>query len=119
MSDFEHEFECPNTNKVYQIIIGKNAQDNWDIIRDADQSDVWFHLDKNPSCHVICCTDSEPLKNIHKSVLKECASYCKARSKQKNSKGVTVIYTEVKNVTIDKKGNTGSVFSRKTKKIMI
>jgi predicted ribosome quality control (RQC) complex YloA/Tae2 family protein len=115
----EHEFECPNTNKIYQIKVGKDAQDNWDIIQEADQSDAWFHLDKFPSCHVILYTNSEPIKKIHRSVLRECARLCKNGSKQCNVKNTTVIYTEVKYVKIDKKGDVGSVFTRKTKKIMI
>lgn len=115
----EDHFECPITNKIYQIKVGESAQDNWDIIESSDRSDVWFHVEKFPSCHVILSTDSEPLKKIHRSVMKYCASLCKEGSKQRNAKGVSIIYTEVQNVTIDKKGNVGSVFSRKTKKIMI
>jgi predicted ribosome quality control (RQC) complex YloA/Tae2 family protein len=113
----EYEYECSITNKIYSIKVGETAQDNWDIIGDAENSDIWFHVDKFPSCHVILETDSTQLKKIHRSVLNYCASLCKEGSKQKNAKKVSIIYTEVKNVTINKKGDVGSVFTRKTNKL--
>lgn len=115
----EEEFECPITNKIYTIRVGETAKDNWDIIGDADGSDIWFHVDKFPSCHVILETDGEKLKNIHRSVLRYCAYLCKEGSKQKNAKKVSIIYTEVRNVTINKKGSVGSVFSRRTDNISV
>jgi DNA phosphorothioation-dependent restriction protein DptG len=115
----ESEFECPITNKIYQIKIGQNAQDNWDIIMSSDKSDIWFHVSNNPSCHVILASDNENLKMIPKSVLHHCASLCKDGSKQKDCRSVSIIYTEIKNVLIDKKGRIGSVFTKNTKTIKI
>lgn len=108
----ESEFECPITEKIYQIKVGETAQDNWDIIDAADSTDIWFHVKKFPSCHVILETDSH-LSKIHKSVLYYCAGLCKEGSKHKNARRVTIIYTEVKNVTKYKKGGPGSVFAKK------
>lgn len=115
----ESEFECPITNKIYVIKVGETAQDNWDIIDDADGSDIWFHVDKFPSCHVILKSDSMTLKKIHKSVIRHCAGLCKEGSKQKNAKNVSIIYTEIRNVTCNKKGAVGSVFTRNTQNIKI
>ena len=115
----EYEYECPITNNIYAIKVGEIAQDNWDIITEADSSDIWFHVDKFPSCHVILDAESIPLKKIHKSVIRYCAYLCKEGSKQKNARTTSIIYTEVKNVSINKKGGVGSVFSRKTQQIKI
>jgi predicted ribosome quality control (RQC) complex YloA/Tae2 family protein len=111
----EYDFECPVTNEIYTIKVGENAQENWEIIGEANGSDIWFHVDKFPSCHVVLNANSIPLKKIHRSVINFCASICKEGSKQKNSKKVSIIYTEIRNVTINKKGAVGSVFTRKTK----
>ena len=35
--------------------IGKNAQDNWDIIKKSEQNWMWFHLDKFSSSYIIIC----------------------------------------------------------------
>jgi predicted ribosome quality control (RQC) complex YloA/Tae2 family protein len=114
-----YEFECPITNKIYTVRAGESAQDNWDIIAESDSSDIWFHVDKFPSSHVILNTDGEILKKIHKSVIRYCASLCKDGSKRKNIKKVGIIFTEVDNVIINKNGDVGSVFTRKTRKIVI
>jgi len=37
-----------------RILLGENAQDNWDII-DFESNHIWLHLDSFPSCHVIIC----------------------------------------------------------------
>lgn len=115
----EYEIECSITNNIYTIRVGESAKDNWDILEDADNSDIWFHIDKFPSCHVILKTNLIPLKKIHKSIIHHCANLCKNGSKQKTLKNVSIIYTEVRNVTINKKGAIGSVFTRKTEKIKI
>ena len=62
----------------YTIIIGKNKEDNFNIIDDAVDSDIWFHVDGEPSCHVILKTEDR-LKDIPKQVIKRCAYLCKIR----------------------------------------
>ena len=99
-------------NKIYYIKIGKNSSDNWNIIDNSDKNDIWFHLDKFPSPHVILkFTD-----NINENVLIECANYCKKYSKYKNfpTKYLKVVYTNIENI---KKGeNIGSVIYKNTNK---
>lgn len=114
----EEEYECPVTSTIYTIMIGENAQDNWDIIAQSSQNDIWFHVENSPSCHIVLSVPPK-VKTAHRSVYKYCAGLCKEGSKVKNAKAVSIIYTEIKNVTIDKKGATGSVFTRKTKKIIV
>ena len=37
----------------FTIIIGKNAKNNWEILDNADDEDIWLHLDDLPSPYVI------------------------------------------------------------------
>ena len=39
--------------------IGESAQENWDIIKESNQNDLWFHIDKLPSCHVVLSTKNK------------------------------------------------------------
>ena len=95
------------------IKIGENAKDNWDILDNSLQNDIWMHLDNFSSPYVII-NNSNP----HKSVLNYAASLCKYHSKYSNLKKVKVIYTLVKNV---KKGNKEgqAIIKGKVNKIII
>lgn len=104
-------------NKEFEIFIGKNAQENWDIIDNASQSDIWFHLDNFPSCHVVLKTDSFETKDFNKQTLIFCASLCKVNSKYANLKKIKVIYTKIHN--IKKADKVGSVITTNTKTIEI
>ncbi len=78
------------------IKIGENANENDEIISQAKQTDIWFHLDKFPSCHVIIsCDKKNPVNN---QMLKYCATLCKEHTKYKNHNKLKVKYTEIKNV---------------------
>ena len=93
------------------IRVGKNAQDNWKLLDEANNQDYWFHLKSFPSPHVIC-------NDI--SLLYECASECKRNSKYKNFGKIKVSYTQVNNIV--KGESVGSVnfkSSRKVKYIVV
>ena len=78
------------------IRIGENATDNDQIIKEAHENDVWFHLSSLPSCHVIIsCSKKYPLT---KQMVNYCASLVKEHGKYKNISKVTISYTEIKNV---------------------
>lgn len=83
-------------SKSYTIEIGKNKEDNWLLIDNAINTDIWFHIDNQPSCHVI-------LKNIDKvvprQVLKRCAYLCKINSAAKTMPKCNVIYAPISDVT--------------------
>lgn len=89
---FEHK------SVEYVIEIGQNKQDNFDIIDSANPSDIWFHVDGMPSCHVILKTD-EKIRNIPHQVLKRCAYLCKINSKAKTLPKCDIHYTTITNVT--------------------
>jgi len=86
-----------NSNE-YTIIIGKNKADNFNIIDDAFDTDIWFHVDGEPSCHVILKNEAK-MRDIPKQVIKRCAYLCKINSKAKTQKECAVIYTPISKVT--------------------
>lgn len=100
-------------NYKYMITIGKNAQENWDIIDAASSEDIWFHIEDYPSPHVILkIPDDYKLKKIPKKILIQCALKCKIHSKYNNVKNINIIYTKIKNI---KKGDyVGSVITSNT-----
>jgi len=94
--------------------IGQNAQENWDIIKESNQTDLWFHIDKLPSCHVVLSTKN---KKFDKDDIRTCAKLCKENSKYNGT--VNIIYTQIKNISIDK-SQVGSVHVKKScKKICV
>ena|ERR1700744_1475363 len=102
--------------KELTIWIGTDAQDNWDIIDKASQFDYWFHLDDKPSCHVILRLPDKKTK-VNKQSLIHCAALCKENSKYKDHKKITVIYTEIKNIS--KGEDVGSVFTKRVNRIIV
>jgi predicted ribosome quality control (RQC) complex YloA/Tae2 family protein len=99
-----------------EILLGQNAQDNWDIIDKADPYDIWFHVEDHPSCHVILrLPDNKAIYN--KQTLTYCASICKEHSKFKDYKKISIIYTQIKNIT--KGDKPGLVHPKKLSKIII
>jgi predicted ribosome quality control (RQC) complex YloA/Tae2 family protein len=105
-----------NTEVEYTIFIGKNSQENWDIIDKANQRDIWFHLGGGlPSPHVILKLDTP--EKVSKTLIKHCALLCKQNSKMYNVRKVNVIYTEIKNVK--KADKVGSVYTSNIKTLQI
>lgn len=106
-------------NDTLTYIIGENAQDNWDLIDASSQNDIWFHLESHPSSHVVLKMPN--VKNAEKKISKQsiihCAVECKNNSKMKDLKKISVIYTEIKNVT--KADQPGSVYTKKVSTIKV
>jgi predicted ribosome quality control (RQC) complex YloA/Tae2 family protein len=105
-----------NESGEWEIIIGRNKDENWKLIDDASPNDIWFHVTDMPSCHVILKTDKN-LRNIEKDVLKRCALLCKMNSKAKTLNKCSIMYTEIEN--IKKTKNVGEVIAKKYKEIII
>lgn len=105
-----------NNDGEWIIIIGKNKEENWKIIDDASPSDIWFHMQDIPSCHVILKT-TDPIKKISKDVLKRCALLCKMNSKAKNENKTNVMYSEIENVK--KTRNVGEVIVHPFKTLVV
>ncbi len=98
--------------------IGKNAQDNFDIIDIANENDLWFHLDDYTSCHVIGIINDLKLNNKdERLIVKQGALICKKYSKYKSDKNVNVMYTTVNNIR--KTDQIGTVIVLKSKIISV
>lgn len=108
------EFTDEN-NTIYWL--GKNAQDNWDIIKKAENNWLWFHLDKFSSGHVIICKESSMISD---NEILYASKLCISNSKYKLINNIGVIYSEINNINIGKE--IGSVYfnsNKKVKKIII
>jgi predicted ribosome quality control (RQC) complex YloA/Tae2 family protein len=93
----------------YFANIGKSAKENWQLLDNAEQCDIWFHVDNASSPYVIL--EIKNLESIPTSVISECAKLCKSGSKNKNDSNISIIYTTVSNL---KKGKLlGSVYLTK------
>ena len=92
-----------------QIIIGQNAEENWNIINFGCDF-IWLHLNSFPSCHVII-QDNNP----NKDVLNYAAQLCKNNTKFKNFKNLKICYTTCNNL---KKGfDIGSVIYKSNRQV--
>ena len=54
----------PKLHIDVEYVIGKNAQENFDIIDDAEDHHIWFHVHGHSSSHVIAKLDIELNKKI-------------------------------------------------------
>jgi predicted ribosome quality control (RQC) complex YloA/Tae2 family protein len=101
-----------------EYCVGKNAEDNFDIIDDANDNDIWFHLNNAPSTHIIACIDPNRKydKKQMKQIVTQGALLCKQNSKKKSDKNVEIIYAKIKD--IEKTDIIGSV-NVNNKKIII
>ena len=102
----------------YHSYVGHNASDNWNLIDNAKQNDIWFHIKDRPSAHVILVNENNlKINKIPKTVVKHCAMICKQNSKFDLIKNIKIIYTEIKNVK--KADIVGSVHIENAKYIVI
>lgn len=93
------EIYIPKIKLNIKFLIGKNANDNFAIIDQSNENDLWFHISDAPSCHVIACIHEH---NINKKdlryVIKQGSVICKKHSKYKSKQNVEIVYTRIKNV---------------------
>lgn len=83
-----------------KFIVGRNARENWKIISQADKNYYWLHLNDIPSAHIIIEIDVEPTEEEINYALELCKSHT---FKNKESKNVSYIYTQVKNLKLGSK----------------
>lgn len=98
---------------VYRV--GQNAEENWILIKQSQDSDMWFHLYGHPSPHVIM---SVPLHlHMERRMINHAAMLCKTHSKFKSHHRVNIIYTEIRNLSFGDK--VGSVKTKHVRKLCI
>ncbi len=104
--------ELCHDGMIYNISIGRNSRENWTIIENSNENDIWFHLNDYPSPHIVLKYN----EFIPENIILECCNLCKKYSKYKNfpAKYLKVVYTKINNL---KKGSDiGSVILIKNKK---
>lgn len=95
------------------IYIGKNAQDNWKLLEEAEPHHYFFHLTHFSSPYIIL--NSPHPKPTHDQI-RGCAQLCKAKSKYKNIPHVKVDYTLCSNVLKGEK--VGEALFKSNRKVM-
>ena len=81
----------------YEILVGKNNKQNDELtIKMAYSTDIWFHTKNIPGSHTIVRTNGEA--EVPDSTILEAANIAAYFSKARNSSGVPVDYTAVKNI---------------------
>ena len=104
-------------NREVTFYIGKNQNDNFEVIDKGNSQDLWFHAKDVSSCHVVC----EVPENLNKKeltyIITAGALLCKNNTnKLKNFKNVEIIYTKIEHITKTK--TPGCVLTENTKKII-
>lgn len=81
----------------YTIQIGKNKNENDQLITDASENDYWLHLSDYPSGHGII---QNPLnQKIPRKVLKRACVLIKQHSKYKSERKISVDVTLIKHIS--------------------
>jgi len=108
-------------NKIGEIIlykIGTNAQENWDLIDESGEDDLWFHVNGLPSCHVVTSLPNPEKYNRNELayIAKQGAVLCKQYSKYASQKKLPIIYSKIKD--IKKTDVLGSVTTNQNAKLI-
>ena len=96
------------------FVVGKNAKENFEIIDDASDNHIWFHVKGTSSSHVIAHLEDNLNKKDLRYIVKQGAILCKQHSKMASSKNVEIIYTKVCNVTKTDIQGTVNVINQKS-----
>jgi predicted ribosome quality control (RQC) complex YloA/Tae2 family protein len=83
-----------------EYIIGKNSRDNFTIIDNSSDNDIWFHINNEPSGHVIASMPDDITfsKKQLRQIITQGAIVCKEHSRYKSQRNLEVVYAPVKNV---------------------
>jgi predicted ribosome quality control (RQC) complex YloA/Tae2 family protein len=98
----------------HTVLLGENASDNNKVMKNACQTDVWFHLESMPSCHVVIkCS----MKQLQSKCTEFCANLVKQNSKGKNFNKIKVVYLSMRYVS--KTETPGQVILKKSGNIIV
>lgn len=90
----------------FTILVGKNNKQNEALVKKANDSDIWLHVQQIPGAHVIIRTEG---RTVPRDVLLYAASIAAHYSRARYSSNVPVDYTLVKNVHKPKASPPGMV----------
>jgi predicted ribosome quality control (RQC) complex YloA/Tae2 family protein len=84
-------------NQIYTIKIGKNAQENQELLEMSNLDHTWFHVSDYPSPHLIINVDYNILT---KKELYQIAVILKQNTKYKKENNISIDYTLRKNLEL-------------------
>lgn len=95
------------TSDGFTVLVGRNNKQN-DLLtlKTASKTDMWFHTKNIPGSHTVMLTQG---KKITDTAIVEAAQICAYHSKAKDSSGVPVDYTMIKNVSKPSGAKPGKV----------
>ena len=97
--------------------IGKNQNENFEVIDMGSEDDLWFHAKDESSCHVVCEIPDDIDKKELRYIIKTGALLCKNNTnKLKSLSNIAINYTQIKNIT--KTNVAGCVITQNTKTIV-
>ena len=89
--------------KNYTIKLGRNQDENDELVKNAEPDDYWLHVSNHPSPHCIIVNPSK--KRIHQKIIKHAAYLTKKYYKYANIAKLDIDVTRIKFIeTTDKKG---------------
>ena len=100
-------------------LIGQNARDNFAVIDQGFNDDLWFHAKNESSCHVVALLPiAFPIcEKEKKMIIRKGCELCKLHTHKLSSlHNIQMMYTEIRNVT---KTKTPGLVLTKDSKIMI
>ena len=88
--------DIPNSNLNIEFVIGKNARENFEIIDDAEEHHMWFHIEGQSSGHIIAKIDEDVDKKTLRYIVKQGAVLCKQVSKY--ARLINIVYARIRDV---------------------
>jgi len=94
--------------KGHKIMVGRNARQNDNLVRNASRDDIWLHVRNYAGAHVVIVTDGRP-DQVPEEVIVKAAQLAALNSKAGQADRATVSYTQVKYVDKPKGAKPGLV----------
>ena len=97
--------------------MGRNNRQNDKLtLKTAEKNDMWLHTKNIPGSHTVIVSDG---RQITDTAILEAAELAAFHSKAKNSSGVPVDYTLIKNVSKPQGAKAGMVIYVKNKTVYV
>ena len=113
-----------NIKKSFTFRISENENEPFKMLDDSNSNDIWFHAEKESSCHVIVSLgeydEVDLSKKEKQTIIKRGAFLCKKNTNKLrplSAKTVSFIYCKIGN--IKRTAKAGCVITENTKSIMI
>lgn len=111
---YEPAFDIASVSNI-RYLIGKNAENNWNIYQASNRSDTIFHLDKFSSPYVIA---NVPITELTSEQIYTAAYLCKLKSKYKSYNNIGILYTPISNTNLGNEIGSFNIKSNGKKKVI-